>query len=65
MQKDTNLRNYRNKMFPYFDRLMVIFGKDRATGKNVEAPADVVEDLDKEEHTHGNNELSTRCYWAK
>ena len=44
-------------MFPYFDRLMVIFGKDRATGKNAEAPADVVEDLDKEEHTHGNNEL--------
>ena len=58
MQKDTtNLRNYRNKTLPYFDRLMVIFGKDWATRKNVEALANVVKDLDKEEHTHRNNEL--------
>ncbi|XP_061356544.1 uncharacterized protein LOC133300973 [Gastrolobium bilobum] len=57
-KKDTTLKNYRTKVFPHFNRLMIIFGKDRATGKNVEAPADVLEDLDEEEETHGNNGIA-------
>ncbi|XP_061357741.1 uncharacterized protein LOC133302037 [Gastrolobium bilobum] len=53
--RDATLKNYRTKVFPHFNRLMIIFGKDRATGKNVEAPTDVLEDLDEEEQNHGNN----------
>ncbi|XP_061355593.1 uncharacterized protein At2g29880-like [Gastrolobium bilobum] len=32
-KRDTTLKNYRTKVFPHFNRLMIIFGKDRATGK--------------------------------
>ncbi|XP_057425758.1 uncharacterized protein At2g29880-like [Lotus japonicus] len=54
-KKDNIVKNYRNKVFPHFDRLVIIFGKDRANGKGAEDPADIVEDLDKESNTHGNN----------
>ncbi|XP_057450769.1 uncharacterized protein At2g29880-like isoform X2 [Lotus japonicus] len=54
-KKDNAVKNYRNKVFPHFNRMVVIFGKDRANGKSAEDPTDVVEDLDKETNTHGNN----------
>ncbi|KAA8538077.1 hypothetical protein F0562_027685 [Nyssa sinensis] len=39
---------FKNKSLPHFEELLIIFGKDRATGKNAETAADVVEELDKE-----------------
>ncbi|KAA8538094.1 hypothetical protein F0562_027702 [Nyssa sinensis] len=39
---------FKNKSLPHFEELLIIFGKDRATGRNVQTVADVVEELDKE-----------------
>uniref|UniRef100_A0A5B7BF87 Myb/SANT-like domain-containing protein n=1 Tax=Davidia involucrata TaxID=16924 RepID=A0A5B7BF87_DAVIN len=39
---------FKNKPLPHFEELLIIFGKDRATGRNAQTPADVVEELDKE-----------------
>ena len=44
----------RNKPFPFLEQLSVVFGKDRATGEDSEAPADATERIDEEE-TNGNN----------
>ncbi|XVE78958.1 hypothetical protein DITRI_Ditri14bG0020100 [Diplodiscus trichospermus] len=39
----------RNKHFPHFDELAIIFGKDRATGDEVEVSAEAVENIEVEE----------------
>ncbi|KAA8546828.1 hypothetical protein F0562_003248 [Nyssa sinensis] len=39
---------FKNKSLPYFEEFLIIFGKDRATGRNAQTAADVVEELDKE-----------------
>ncbi|KAA8549757.1 hypothetical protein F0562_001225 [Nyssa sinensis] len=39
---------FKNKSLPHFEELLIIFGKDRATGKNAQTAANVVEELDKE-----------------
>ncbi|GMI86575.1 hypothetical protein HRI_002326800 [Hibiscus trionum] len=41
----------RNKPFPFFDDLVQIFGKERATGTAAETAADAVENLDAEDNT--------------
>ncbi|WOK98098.1 hypothetical protein Cni_G06808 [Canna indica] len=48
-EKDVDARILKNKHFPYYEKLSVVFGKDRATGVNVEMPLDAVERLDEEE----------------
>ncbi|XP_012842525.1 PREDICTED: uncharacterized protein At2g29880-like [Erythranthe guttata] len=40
---------WQNKSFPYYEDLVVIFGKDRATGINAEGPADMMENIEREE----------------
>ncbi|XP_042019106.1 uncharacterized protein At2g29880-like [Salvia splendens] len=40
----------KNKSFPYFDQLSIVWGKDRAAGLHAEVPLDVVEELDREEN---------------
>ncbi|PON87613.1 Myb/SANT-like domain containing protein [Trema orientale] len=40
---------YKTKAFPFYDDLCMVFGKDRATGRNAETPADVVDKLDNHE----------------
>ena len=40
----------KNKSFPYFDQLSIVWGKDRAAGLHAEVPVDVVEELDREEN---------------
>ncbi|KAK8508577.1 hypothetical protein V6N12_044493 [Hibiscus sabdariffa] len=40
----------RNKSFPFFDDLVQIFGKERATGATAETTADAIEDLDAEDN---------------
>ncbi|XP_062109539.1 uncharacterized protein LOC133821022 [Humulus lupulus] len=42
---------FKNKMFPYYEDLCTIFGRDRATGKHAEAPADV-EENEKEDNVN-------------
>lgn len=38
----------KNKYFPHYDQLALVWGKDRASGVNAETPIDAVEDLDRE-----------------
>ncbi|CAI9089246.1 OLC1v1023783C1 [Oldenlandia corymbosa var. corymbosa] len=40
----------RNKSFVYYDELTIIWGQDRANGNNAEAPADMVEEIVREEN---------------
>ncbi|XP_047948979.1 uncharacterized protein At2g29880-like [Salvia hispanica] len=40
----------KNKSFPYFDQLSIVWGKDRAAGLHAEVLVDVVEELDREEN---------------
>ncbi|KAH6764233.1 hypothetical protein C2S51_015482 [Perilla frutescens var. frutescens] len=46
----------KNKSFPYYDQLSLIWSKDRATGINAETPIDVVEDLEREENVNQEDE---------
>ena len=39
---------WKNKPFPHYWDLCIIFGKDRATGKDAQTPTDVVEEIDTE-----------------
>ncbi|WOL07880.1 hypothetical protein Cni_G16629 [Canna indica] len=43
LKKHPKSSNHANKEFKEFERLHVIFGKDRATGHGAETPADVIE----------------------
>ncbi|KAI4332598.1 hypothetical protein L6164_017493 [Bauhinia variegata] len=43
-----NAKDYRNAQILLLDKLALVFGKDRATGKGVVALADVVEQLEEE-----------------
>ncbi|KAL6501113.1 hypothetical protein OROHE_025310 [Orobanche hederae] len=40
----------RNKSFPHYDQLALVWGKDRATGLNAETPIDVIENLEKDQN---------------
>ncbi|KAH6823450.1 hypothetical protein C2S53_014658 [Perilla frutescens var. hirtella] len=46
----------KNKPFPYYDQLSLIWSKDRATGINAETPIDVVKDLEREENVNQEDE---------
>ncbi|KAA8517866.1 hypothetical protein F0562_015345 [Nyssa sinensis] len=38
---------FKNKSLPYFEDLLIIFGKDQAVGRNAQSTTDVVEELNK------------------
>nr|POF20883.1 hypothetical protein CFP56_42750 [Quercus suber] len=40
----------RNKSFPHYEDLCIVYAKDHATGKEAQAPADVVEELEVEKN---------------
>ncbi|XP_075653486.1 uncharacterized protein LOC142623890 [Castanea sativa] len=40
----------RNKSFPHYEDLCIVYAKDHATGKDAQAPADVVEELEVEKN---------------
>ncbi|KAK9090497.1 hypothetical protein Sjap_023674 [Stephania japonica] len=42
----------RNKSFPYYDELDYMYGKDRATGRGAENPADAIENITLNEQEH-------------
>ncbi|KAL0308813.1 UNVERIFIED_CONTAM: hypothetical protein Sradi_5823600 [Sesamum radiatum] len=47
---------WQNKPFPFYDDLLVIFGKDRATGNNADGPADMMEEIQREEVNNDPND---------
>ena len=49
MQGHKDATGLRNKHFPHVDKLVIVFGKDKTIEKRVEAPADVVENIEVEE----------------
>ncbi|KAM6551262.1 hypothetical protein CsatB_001070 [Cannabis sativa] len=59
-QNIKDAKGWRNKPFPMYERLANIFGKDRATGKGAEAPADMVENmnLEAEEETDDSRSVN-------
>nr|CAD1825800.1 unnamed protein product [Ananas comosus var. bracteatus] len=44
-----NAVGLRGKSFPYFEELLIVFGKDRATGITTESPANAVANIKGEE----------------
>ncbi|MBA0695974.1 hypothetical protein Goari_002567 [Gossypium aridum] len=46
---------FRHHSFPYYDKLTSIYAKDRATGKDAQTTADIVEEIDAEEVATTNN----------
>ncbi|WOL19584.1 hypothetical protein Cni_G28386 [Canna indica] len=49
LREDADARSLKNKSFSYYEKLSLVFEKDRATGVNVQMPAYVIERLDEEE----------------
>lgn len=47
VQSHKEATNFRNKTFPYYEDLCMIYGKDHTTEKNAEAPVDVVEEIER------------------
>ncbi|KAL8496700.1 hypothetical protein ACS0TY_020399 [Phlomoides rotata] len=61
---DPTVRSMRNKSYPYYDKWLDIFGKDRATGEHVTDPIDLVNEMLKSDHeqegeTDGNPAFGT------
>ncbi|KAK1397476.1 hypothetical protein POM88_007339 [Heracleum sosnowskyi] len=48
-KRDSELAKLRKKPVEWYDDWQKFFGKDRATGEHAEAPADIIENLDKEQ----------------
>ncbi|PPD74610.1 hypothetical protein GOBAR_DD28464 [Gossypium barbadense] len=40
---------FRHRSFPYYDQLTSVYAKDRATGKDAQTIADIVEEIDSED----------------
>ncbi|KAK5812496.1 hypothetical protein PVK06_027927 [Gossypium arboreum] len=40
---------FKHRSFPYYDQLTAIYAKDRATGKNAQTAADIIEEIDAED----------------
>ncbi|PPR96830.1 hypothetical protein GOBAR_AA23836 [Gossypium barbadense] len=45
---------FRHRSFPYYDQLTAIYAKDRATGKDVQTAADIIEEINAEDVTATN-----------
>ncbi|KAH1039455.1 hypothetical protein J1N35_041198 [Gossypium stocksii] len=46
---------FRHRSFPYYDQLTSMYAKDRATRKDAQTIADIVEEIDAENVTIRNN----------
>ncbi|MFQ6646408.1 hypothetical protein Gotur_019341, partial [Gossypium turneri] len=50
---------FRHRSFPYYDQLTVIYAKDRATGKDAQTAADIIQEINVEDlQTH--NQIQTK-----
>ncbi|XP_017982412.1 PREDICTED: uncharacterized protein At2g29880-like [Theobroma cacao] len=54
----------RNKPFPHFDQLAIIFGKDRATGEEAELPTDAMENIEIEEVAFATTKVASEAFSA-
>ncbi|KAM6569170.1 hypothetical protein CsatB_017155 [Cannabis sativa] len=52
LQSHREATPFKNQIFPYYDDLCTIFGKDRATGKHAETPTDVEENEKEDQHVN-------------
>ncbi|MBA0676434.1 hypothetical protein Goari_017911 [Gossypium aridum] len=43
---------FKHLSFAYYDQLTAIYGKDRATGKDAQTTADIIEEIDLHNHNH-------------
>ncbi|MBA0759300.1 hypothetical protein Gotri_022208, partial [Gossypium trilobum] len=50
---------FRHCSFPHYDQLTIIYAKDRATRKDAQIAADVIEEVDVED-LHNCNHLETK-----
>ncbi|KAG8391446.1 hypothetical protein BUALT_Bualt01G0188700 [Buddleja alternifolia] len=55
MQSHPSHSSWQNKSFPFYEDLLIIFGKDRATGTNAEGPADMIEEIQREQVNNNAN----------
>ncbi|MFQ6656013.1 hypothetical protein Gotur_026299 [Gossypium turneri] len=54
---------FRHRTFPYYDQLTTIYARDRATGKDAQTAADVLEEINAEDvHTTGMDEKRNSFY---
>ena len=49
-QSHPDAGSLKRKPFRFYDELGIIYGSERATSKDAEAPGDVLEDLEREEN---------------
>ncbi|GFS38448.1 ubiquitin 6 [Actinidia rufa] len=49
VKKDVDAKSLRNKSWPFYEDWLIIFDKDRATGKFAKSVADAVENMDNED----------------
>ncbi|MFQ6646414.1 hypothetical protein Gotur_019341 [Gossypium turneri] len=45
---------FRHRSFPYYDQLTVIYAKDRATGKDAQTAADIIQEINVEDVANTN-----------
>ncbi|KAG8372599.1 hypothetical protein BUALT_Bualt12G0083400 [Buddleja alternifolia] len=58
LQSHPSHSSWQNKSFPFYEDLLIIFGKDRATGTNAEGPADMMEEIQREQvNNNANNDV--------
>ncbi|KAL3532813.1 hypothetical protein ACH5RR_006334 [Cinchona calisaya] len=50
LKSHKDAQKFKEKPFPYYSELCIVFGKDRAIGKDVEIPTHVIEELNMEAH---------------
>ncbi|XP_016726246.2 uncharacterized protein At2g29880 isoform X1 [Gossypium hirsutum] len=46
---------FRHRSFPYYDQLIAIYAKDRATGKDAQTAADIIEEINVEDVAAANS----------
>ncbi|MBA0779681.1 hypothetical protein Gotri_003900, partial [Gossypium trilobum] len=50
---------FRHRTFPYYDQLTAIYAKDKATGKDAQTAATIIEEIDAKD-LHNRNHLETK-----
>ncbi|XP_076924896.1 uncharacterized protein LOC143587508 [Bidens hawaiensis] len=54
IQVHKNAAKWRGKKFPHYWDLCVVFGKDRANGRDAQTAADILSNINKEQHANGD-----------
>ncbi|KAK2643931.1 hypothetical protein Ddye_019126 [Dipteronia dyeriana] len=62
VQHHKQAEGWRDKLFPLYERLANIFGKDRATGKTTYTPESLAADLEEDDNFSNEFEMPTRNF---